>query len=432
MMLCNYTKATWSVLTGMIITGSVRSVAVKLVYQRGFEAPLTITMLYLLGQALSLVVYTIDAQRRRRSDSQGMTSSESTSSQIDEDEDEDEEECRSLPPKNERRGSLHGLTMESEERITWIHSIPWYAKPVIPAFFNLLNSTLRWFSLIYVVASVAEMLISGTELALSVIAAKIFRRRRVSLTRWAGVSLVIIGIVVIGLVQHKSAGESSSYQQDDDTVMSIQGRTTLGIILIVLQSVLSVLQDITEEIFMQAADFPPTLMLGMEGCYGLCLGLLLYFTMGGELGAEKSLTAKMMTDDHDIILYMVGLTILFLITGIFNIKATEVTSAMTRNVWKNFRTILVWVVSLLLYYLGNNKQYGEPWLMPESFYTLLGFIVMFVGITVYYWFKTKETAEQREMNQVKDSSGMVEKNTYRPAFPIPSSVQLIYHASPHG
>ena len=59
-----------------------------------------------------------------------------------------------------RRGSKHGLTEESFEATNWIHSIPWYIKPAIPGFFNLLNATLRWFSLIYIAASIAKILFS--------------------------------------------------------------------------------------------------------------------------------------------------------------------------------------------------------------------------------------------------------------------------------
>ena len=98
---------------------------------------------------------------------------------------------------------------------------------------------------------------------------------------------------------------------------------------------------------------------------------------------------------------------------------------MTRNVWKNFRTILVWVIALIIFYIGDNQAYGEEWQSPESIYILVGFMVMgtydvFVspkcgdhcfplsvilyfipppalidvneatGIVTYYWYKTQE------------------------------------------
>ena len=41
----------------MIVTGALRSVAVKLLYQIGLSAPFFVTLLYLSGQSLSLVVH---------------------------------------------------------------------------------------------------------------------------------------------------------------------------------------------------------------------------------------------------------------------------------------------------------------------------------------------------------------------------------------
>ena len=63
---------------------------------------------------------------------------------------------------------VHGLPSESKTK-NCISRIPWF-KPVLPAFFDLLNSCMRWTSLLFVAASIAEMLISGMELVLSVVA----------------------------------------------------------------------------------------------------------------------------------------------------------------------------------------------------------------------------------------------------------------------
>jgi len=167
--------------------------------------------------------------------------------------------------------------------------------------------------------------------------------------------------------------------------------TSIGVILILLQSILSVMQDTAEEIFMQADDFSATLMLGLEGLYGFCIGLVIYMTFGDQFGIEDIDSTKLaLHENSKLRWWLIGLPFLFLITGIFNIKATEVTSAMTRNVWKNFRTILVWAIALGVYYLGGNEEYGEQWHIPESFYILLGFFIMFIGVVVYYFHKEQE------------------------------------------
>ena len=461
----------------MIITGAFRSIIVKLAYQSGLEAPLTVTLLYLLGQSFSLIVYIIQTrvitphykgkgayhtnnnnkekdynighggtdefplesyvEMGRSSDNEHGASpyyNNNNSNMGDDDGDNNISKLQSsttltkptvgghfpIPEHSTYAkdryirqvtpipvhgcpstfshqslntsggvisavGSTHGLTIQSEERIRWMNYIPWYMKPAIPAVFNLLNSALRWASLLYIDASVSEMLISGLELTLSVVAARVFRGRMVAKSRWMGVAIVAVGVIVIERANNSRHPEAEEYAADDDinnddnhhSTAHTKAEVTIGVILIVLQSVLSVLQDIGEEIFMQADRFPATMMLGMEGLYGFCIGLIIYITLGEYLRIEDiDSTMSMLRDNAKLCWWVVGLPFLFLITGIFNIKATEVTSAMTRNVWKNLRTVLVWVIALCLYYFGHNASYGEAWHTPESYYILLGFIVM--------------------------------------------------------
>jgi len=445
---------------GMIATGSARSIVVKLAYQSGFKAPLTITLLYLLGQSFSLFVYgvqkwftndydVISTTITRGGEEPKMNHDESPSMEMEMEKfqrvevvaDNERRDENSLPKKQNEssitvpsdkiltnslsdssasasipssagsdslslslsvlefysnarasfyedeipNGSNHGLSSESEERIKWVHLVPFYAKPAIPAILNLLNSALRWASLVYIDASVAEMMISGLELTLSVVAARIFRKRMVAKTRWIGVIIVAAGVIVIERANNSKHQQQSTSEEDSATTHGGAHDAMIGVVLIILQSILSVLQDLGEEIFMQATDFPATMMLGMEGLYGFCIGLVIYFTVGDQLRIEDiDSTMSMLSNNTKLRWWVVGLPFLFLLTGIFNIKATGVTSAMTRNVWKNMRTVLVWVAALGIFYLGKDSAYGEAWHTPESYVILFGFAVMSAGIVVYY------------------------------------------------
>mmetsp|Transcript_16637 Transcript_16637/g.35945 ORF Transcript_16637/g.35945 Transcript_16637/m.35945 type:complete len:440 (-) Transcript_16637:2476-3795(-) len=431
-MVCNYSRYTWSILLGMIITGSARSIVVKLAYQSGFKAPLTITLLYLLGQSFSLFIYWIQKGLKtnikalsetkqdessdnfyqempqektvelgvRAGDDSGLTNSLSKSSPPVSSDSAPLSSAMyamyatALYEDEMPNGSNHGLSSQSEERIKWAHLVPFYAKPAIPAILNLLNSALRWASLVYIDASVAEMMISGLELTLSVVAARVFRKRMVAKSRWMGVIIVAIGVIAIERANNSKHQRSGSEENDDDSEIHSGTDVMIGVVLIVLQSILSVLQDVMEEIFMQGTDFPATMMLGMEGLYGFCIGLIIYVTVGDRLRIEDiDSTMSILQTNARLRWWVVGLPFLFLITGVFNIKATEVTSAMTRNVWKNLRTVFVWAIALGIFYLGNNSAYGEAWHTPESYFILFGFIVMTTGIIVYYWYKEQEQSE---------------------------------------
>mgnify|MGYP000066293003 CR=1 FL=1 len=283
--------------------------------------------------------------------------------------------------------SVHGLPSESKTK-NCISKIPWYLKPVLPAFFNLLNSCMRWTSLLFVAASIAEMLISGMELVLSVVAARCVRGRRITWVRWVGVGIVTIGITLVGIFDTRNANniasngdDSANTNSQDSTAMRDQ---VIGILLILGQSIMSVFQDIAEEVFMHEADFPPALLVGMEGSFGLIVALILYFPLAPLFDEQPSTVLEDLQNNSEIIGLSIGWGLLVTVTGVFNIAATGVTSSMTRNVWKNFRTALIWIVSLVIFYATGNPELGEEWFIPGSFYILIGFAVMLIGVYVYY------------------------------------------------
>mmetsp|Transcript_38704 Transcript_38704/g.116262 ORF Transcript_38704/g.116262 Transcript_38704/m.116262 type:complete len:539 (-) Transcript_38704:456-2072(-) len=500
------------ILGGMIITGSLRSVAIKVLFQLGFRDPLFVTLLYLLGQALALAVHFFFVTFRRRQLCRRRSAAEVMAKysvldprpDVDDDDGEHHEvemmengflsrkddgddatttiedmsvqsssklrnvgrdvdfpvrkesqdiildngaECSKpkasliIEPSSEsveispqgslrnaaigegvssfacavpqqeprealrkdsngrhlnapcirthrRRGSRTGLEEEASKAAAWAHSVPWYLKPTIPGLFNLCNAALRWASLVIVPASTAEMLISGLELVLSVVAARVLRKRLVSAARWGGISVVAVGIILVGWADVKVEEEEDGGHADgadDDEPFNNSGNLFVGNILILGQCILSVVQDLAEEVFLQETDMPATLLLGMEGMYGLLFGIPLYLFMAPKTG-EASLAEIWAALVSDPIKggYIMGLVLLVLLTGIFNIVATEVTSSMTRNVWKNFRTVLVWALGLVLFYAGGNENLGEEWVVPGSFYVLGGFLVMTLGTTMYY------------------------------------------------
>jgi len=434
----------------MILAGSFRSIVVKLAYQSGFQAPLTVTLLSFLGKSLSVLVYWVPKWFAREYynvlPNTAALRGENDANASSLTDDESDESCSSLElgtpqissvkgskaknscPKEATKqqereptiqqqfqwssivdfytnalhrsfssdeipnGSNHGLSSESEKRIRWVHHVPFYVRPAIPAILNLLASALRWTSLVYIDASVVEMMVSGVELTLSVVAARIFRKRIVAPRRWVGVTAVAAGVIII---ERANSGKSSGDKEEGD--MHSTHDVMIGVILILIQSILSVLQDLAEEIFMQVSgsSVPATMMLGIEGLYGFVVGAIIYFTANETLHGieDANATMTMLRDNAMLRWWLAGLPLIFLITGIFNIKATEVTSAMTRNVWKTLRTGMVWMIALSVYYFGNNPALGEAWHVPQSFVLLFGYMVMSGGILAYYSHAEVATSE---------------------------------------
>ena len=166
----------------------------------------------------------------------------------------------------------------------------------------------------------------------------------ISSLRWSGVAIVTIGIILVGLINYLTAEKSAP--RDDNTPSSASDQI-IGIILIIGQSIMSVFQDISEELFMQEGEFPATLLLGMEGLFGLIFGVILYFPLASLFGENQSETVEQLKEAK-ITGFAVGFTLLVTVTGIFNIMATAMTSSMTRNVWKSKFDLFYTCVSCLV------------------------------------------------------------------------------------
>ncbi|CAB9500090.1 Chromosome 2 open reading frame 18 [Seminavis robusta] len=413
-----YSLQTSLIILGMIISGTARSVGVKVLYQLGFDHPLLVALFYLAGQSMALLVYAFSKYCRRGSQGDNNNNTPKREyarlsiqeedgdieKQIQEHEDDtccsitvEEEDASSSSSENEdqsqrqsttskrpslqRQGSQTGLTAESHQAVAWVHCIPWQLKPLIPGLFNLANAALKWASFIYCAASIAEMLMSGLELVLSVVVARMVRKRHIHPWRWAGVAIVAVGLWLVHAADvilekdQQSAGVSSASPEQ------LQRDQTIGALLIVGQCITAVGQDMAEELFLQETDFPATLLLGMEGLFGLLFGIPLYLQYAPTPPME---TLVSMQQSPWTMVYLFLLTTVFTVTGIFNIMTTGVTSSMTRNMWKNCRTLLVWVLGLVLFYAVGDENLGEEWIMPDSFFILGGFLTMLSGIYVYY------------------------------------------------
>jgi hypothetical protein len=77
-----------------------------------------------------------------------------------------------------------------------------------------------------------------------------------------------------------------------DDPLSSQQHQWIGVLLIAGQSDMSILQDLSEEILMQEAEFPATMLLELEGLFGLVLGSIFYFPLAAQLGEPLSNTVN--------------------------------------------------------------------------------------------------------------------------------------------
>jgi hypothetical protein len=72
----------------------------------------------------------------------------------------------------------------------------------------------------------------------------------------------------------------------------------LGILFVCLKAIMSVSKGMTQELFMQEADLSATLLLGMEGMYGVLMAVPYIFSSAQSLVTNRSRLSRALASRH--------------------------------------------------------------------------------------------------------------------------------------
>ncbi|XP_030833040.1 solute carrier family 35 member F6 [Strongylocentrotus purpuratus] len=250
---------------------------------------------------------------------------------------------------------------------------------ILPTLCDLLGTTLAGIGLIYVSASVWQML-RGSIIIFTGILSKIFLKRQLKWFHWSGMTVTIFGLVLVGM--------STIFAEQGTSEV---GQTVLGILLILGGQVMNAIQMIIEEVFLKKRAYPPLQVVGMEGIFGFfILGLIvlpvLYF-----IPDENAYTGRY--EDSIDAMYQIGnsprllafcLLYLLSISGYnyFGLSVTRSLTAVHRTLIDACRTIVVWIVGLVIYY-GFDPSFGEPFDVTYGILKIDGFMFLLIGTALY-------------------------------------------------
>lgn len=246
------------------------------------------------------------------------------------------------------------------------------------------GTSLMMLGLLLTYASAYQML-RGSVVIFTGLFSRIFLKRALNKNNYAGLGLVLLGTIVVGLDQ-------VIYPQVDASASN----PALGNILIVGAQVVVAVQMICEEFFIADKNIPPLCAVGAEGVFGmltLSVIMLIAYNVPGVDGL--SLTPDKLDDIIDALhqtflggngvltgsMVLVCLSIAFF--NFFGISVTKQLSAAHRMVLDSSRAIVVWIFSLAT---GQNFGYLQ----------LIGFIVLVCGSLVYYEIVTVESMSRKK------------------------------------
>eukprot|EP00928_Gymnodinium_smaydae_P049626 TRINITY_DN33326_c0_g1_i1.p1 TRINITY_DN33326_c0_g1~~TRINITY_DN33326_c0_g1_i1.p1 ORF type:complete len:399 (-),score=49.23 TRINITY_DN33326_c0_g1_i1:149-1345(-) len=251
----------------------------------------------------------------------------------------------------------------------------------IPAAFDLAATGLCCVGMLYIPASVWQML-RGCEIVFAAILAITFLQRRMYGFNWLGLLLCVIGVTCVSLSNVWGGSASPGASQD-------QSELILGMSLVVLGQVVQAAQVIAEEWLLKDVDLPEIEIVGYEGFWGLlmmtCIVYPTLFLMpGNDHGHEEDpIDALVMMYNNPALLSMILVYTFSCATyNVTGIAVTGALSAVHRTMLEASRTTIIWGFGLAVHEFDSTSSFGEA-LNPWSWLQLVGFLVLMLGQSVY-------------------------------------------------
>ncbi|XP_074658914.1 solute carrier family 35 member F6-like [Tubulanus polymorphus] len=248
----------------------------------------------------------------------------------------------------------------------------------IPTICDLIGTSVAGIGLIYVNGSVWQML-RGSMIVFAGIFSRIFLKRKLKFIHWSGIFIVCCGLVLVGI--------SSVLEEkiSDDAKNAI-----IGIVLIVCSQIVSAGQMIIEEMFLKKKNFHPLQVVGMEGTYGFLIMAFavlpaMYFIPGSQLNNcyENSIDALyQIKNSPSLLIFCILYLLSIAFYNYFGLAVTKSLTAVHRTLIDACRTILVWIVDLVIYY-AFDKNFGEEFNITYGLLQIDGFFFLMIGTALY-------------------------------------------------
>jgi len=258
------------------------------------------------------------------------------------------------------------------------------AMVAVPAASDLLATALAAIGIMYIPASVWQML-RGATLFFTGIFSVVFLKRKLQAFHWIGLTLCMAGVVTVGYasVAGDTGGSGSSAAQNASAVL-------FGVTLTLLGQVVQAAQVILEEFLMKDVNLPAVEIIGYEGIWGVLMMVVLvypalWFIPGPDHGHQEDLVDTLVMFYNSSVVQLVVLIYLFS-CGTFNITGIAVTGALSavhRMMLDASRTMIIWGVGLFVHYrIDPSSPFGEEW-TSSSKLQLVGFVILITGQAIY-------------------------------------------------
>lgn len=275
---------------------------------------------------------------------------------------------------------------EAEKTAHW----KYYLYVGVPALFDLVATALSNIGLLFIDASVWQMLRGSMVLFSSIFSAFILKRDHYPYMWWS-VLIIVIALAIVGFSSVASTGVGKAGAST--------WQIALAIGLTVAAQVVQAGQLVVEEFLLHDLTVAPTFIVGLEGLWGTVLTWSIFIPIVNAMHGEERNgihedikdTFIMMGNNALIIVLVIVYVFVILMYNVTGMMVTQVSSAVVRTIMEALRTLCIWVVEIILFYSFklSDSDYGHQHpdigeeLTPWSILELAGFLLFFTGSAVY-------------------------------------------------
>ncbi|OHT04132.1 hypothetical protein TRFO_06441 [Tritrichomonas foetus] len=260
---------------------------------------------------------------------------------------------------------------------------------IISGFFDLFQGVMSSVTSALIGVSIDYMLRSATLVGVSLISCFYFNRR-FKKYEWIGIGIVTISLILVGL--------SSVINAESSTTIHVSKKlATIILILKILSQTTYAIELSLDQYYTQIKGIHVMIVSGMQSFWAFLIGAFVLIPFANKIPGEdgKGLhedfydTILMLKNSQQVVLILGLCVFIESIYQISSISLTDSSSAVVRTLIESFRTFLLWLTQLAIFYgfRGNPKleKYclvGEEW-SKGSWLQLFAYFLLLYGLMKY-------------------------------------------------
>lgn len=264
-----------------------------------------------------------------------------------------------------------GRRQQAREVGEELQTAPFYIF-LLPACCDILGTGIGGVGMLFISASVWQMM-RGSLMVFAAVWSVVFLGKKLPCYNWFAVFVSVVGLLLIGCSAIVDAEPNDGGSSN----------VPLGILLTCVSQAFSAAQMVVEEIFVKGRNAPPEQVVGSEGIWGMLLMVVILFVMywipGNDAGSYENVvdSMHMLFGSSQLLIFVAFYLVSIACFNFFGVTIAGQLSAVHRTINDTMRTMIIWVVEILVYYFIS-EDFGTPW-KAHSYWQLIGFALLVLG-----------------------------------------------------